>query len=77
MMWIIIGAVLAILVLVIYSFITGGVVRRFTSTIFRISDDSDQRMDCMVGIGGQGDTNGDGIRDDDPACLKYGGKGDG
>jgi hypothetical protein len=71
MMWILIGAVLAITVMVVYSFMTGGVVKKFMESIFKVSDDSDQRLKCTVLPWQGGDTNGDGVRDDDLDCAKF------
>ena len=71
MMWIIIAAVLAILVFVIYSFMTGGVVRRVWETITRVGDDTNDKLECSVVPFTGGDTDGDGIRDDLSKCEKY------
>jgi hypothetical protein len=71
MMWIIIGAVLAITVMVVYSFMTGGIVKKFMASIFKVSDDSDQRLECTVLPWEGGDSNGDGIRDDSPDCARF------
>ncbi len=70
MMWIIIAAVLALLVLVIYSFMTGGIVRKFTETIFGITDETNSQFECTVLPWASGDTNGDGIKDTEE-CKKY------
>ena len=70
MMWIIIGAILALIVLVIYSFMTGGIVRRFTETIFSITEDTNNQFDCTVTPWAGGDLNGDGIKDTEE-CEKF------
>ncbi len=71
MMWIIISAILAILVLAVYSYMTGGIIKKATNVIFNIQDSSDEQARCSVFPGTAGDANGDGIRDDLPECQKY------
>ncbi|GEM_PF-7031892 len=71
MMWVIIGAVLALLVFVIYSFLTGGVVRKVSETLFRVEDRSGDQLDCAVVPWTHGDRDGDGIRDDLAKCEQF------
>ncbi len=70
MMWIIIGAVLAIMALVVYSYLTGGVIKKVADSLFKIADDSGDQLDCNVVPWRDGDTNGDGIKDV-KECEKY------
>ena len=70
-MWIIIGAALAIMIFLVYSFITGGVIRDVAQSMNLITDDSGSRWECtVIPAGGPGDTDGDGINDSDE-CKKY------
>ncbi len=67
-MWFLIAIVMALIALAIYSFMTGGIVKKGMQTIGLIQGDSDLRAKCTVLIPGtDGDTNGDGIKDI-PAC---------
>jgi hypothetical protein len=71
MMWIIISAILAVLVLAVYSYMTGGIVRNATDIIFSLQDGSEERAKCQVFPGSINDPDGDGIRNDLPECEKY------
>ena len=71
MMFVIVGAALALLVFVVTSYLTGGVVKRAAQQIFRVTDDGASRVECtVIPPGTKGDYNGDGINDS-PNCQKY------
>jgi flagellar basal body-associated protein FliL len=69
--WIIIGLVLALLVLAIYSFMTGGIVKKALTSIGIVQEGNEGAINCMVTIPGTGgDFDGDGIKDT-PECNEY------
>ena len=70
-MWFLIGIVLALAVLLIYSLLSGGIVKKTLVTLGVINGDNDLRLKCNVIPGTGGDTDGDGIRDDIAACDKF------
>ena len=72
-MWIIIGAVLAILIFLVYSFISGGIIRDVAQSMNLITDDSASKWDCMVIPAGdpEWDPDGDGINASKLGCDRY------
>ena len=68
-MWFLIGIVMALLALIIYSFVSGGIVKRGMETIGIIHSHNDLSAKCYVLVPGtDGDTDGDGIKDI-PECA--------
>lgn len=69
-MWFLIAIVMALAILLIYSFMSGGIVKKAMKTIGLIDSSNDLRIKCTVAPGTGGDTNGDGIVDTDE-CKKF------
>ena len=69
-MWVIIGAVLAIMVLVVYSYLTGGIIKKVADSLFSTAENSGDQLECSVVPWRDGDINGDGIKDVE-RCKKY------
>ena len=71
MWWVIIGAVLALMVFVVYGFAMNKGIGNAFKSIFRIQDETNDRAQCSVLPWTNGDNDGDGIRDDLPECARF------
>jgi len=61
--FVIVGLVLALLVLVIMSFISGGVIKNFLESIGNVETQVNDDAACQVLLGGSNDKDGDGLHD--------------
>lgn len=68
--WYLIAIVLGLAILVFYSFMSGGIVKKTLVTLGVIQGDNDLRLKCMVEPGTGGDTDGDGIVNSEE-CKKF------
>ncbi len=63
--WYVISLVLAMIVFVIYSFITQGAIYNFMQGIGIVDEETDLKIGCLVPVGSEEDKDGDGFADDD------------
>jgi len=63
MAFIIIAFVLALMFLVVMSFISGGVTKNFLQSIGKIQEQTDADAGCLVVTGGANDKDGDALHD--------------